>query len=226
MCAQKRLPGTTLERILQTARKHFALKGFSGTRVDEIAKDAKVNKAMIYYHFKNKEDLYRTVFMSVAPFSHTDFDDIILTEENPQTKLRNFICAIFNVFEKNPEFVKLAQWELASGPLFMPVFIHDFVLPVVQKIWKLIEDGIREGEFRPVDPFLTYFHTLGLISEYFFFRPVREEIVARRPDLNLEKKFDADFFKNHLINLVFHGIMRKDDHAGDYITEDMKEKRP
>ena len=48
---------TTRETILKVAEKLFAKKGFDGSRVDEIAKKANVNKALIYYYFKSKEDL-------------------------------------------------------------------------------------------------------------------------------------------------------------------------
>ena len=50
------------ERILSVATRIFARKGFSGARVDEIAKAAKVNKALIYYYFKSKEAILRELF--------------------------------------------------------------------------------------------------------------------------------------------------------------------
>jgi len=50
------------QRILEAAANIFAEKGFDGARVDEIAKAAQVNKALIYYYFKNKEDLLEVLF--------------------------------------------------------------------------------------------------------------------------------------------------------------------
>ena len=47
------------ERILDAARSEFAEKGFDGARVDEIAKRADVNKALIYYYFKGKDELLK-----------------------------------------------------------------------------------------------------------------------------------------------------------------------
>ena len=51
----------TRRAILDASRSEFAKHGFAGTRVDAIAKRAKVNKQAIYYHFNNKEDLYSAV---------------------------------------------------------------------------------------------------------------------------------------------------------------------
>jgi len=52
----------TKERILAAALDEFACHGFAGTRVDQIARAAGVNKAMIYYHFANKEELFNELF--------------------------------------------------------------------------------------------------------------------------------------------------------------------
>ena len=50
------------EKILAVAVSIFARKGFDGARVDEIAKDAKVNKALIYYYFKSKSMILEEIF--------------------------------------------------------------------------------------------------------------------------------------------------------------------
>jgi len=52
----------TKDKILAAALDEFATKGFAGTRVDQIARAAGVNKAMIYYHFTGKEDLFNELF--------------------------------------------------------------------------------------------------------------------------------------------------------------------
>jgi len=53
------------DRILAAATAEFALRGFEGTTVDRIAARARLNKAMIYYHFRSKKDLYSTVLRSI-----------------------------------------------------------------------------------------------------------------------------------------------------------------
>ena len=49
------------DRILAAAALEFAERGFGGARVDRIARRARVNKAMLYYHFKSKQGLYSTL---------------------------------------------------------------------------------------------------------------------------------------------------------------------
>jgi len=54
----------TKDKIMAAALNEFATKGFAGTRVDQIAQDAGVNKAMIYYHFAGKQELFNELFQS------------------------------------------------------------------------------------------------------------------------------------------------------------------
>lgn len=55
----------TRQRILMIAEKLFSEKGFDATSVDSIAKKAKVNKALIYYHFKDKNDIISSLFQNI-----------------------------------------------------------------------------------------------------------------------------------------------------------------
>ncbi|MEW6367227.1 MAG: helix-turn-helix domain-containing protein [Acidobacteriota bacterium] len=56
---------TTKRRILTVAERLFGAKGFDATSVDQIARSAGVNKALIYHHFKNKHDLILVLFQSI-----------------------------------------------------------------------------------------------------------------------------------------------------------------
>lgn len=55
----------TKEKILTVAEQLFSEKGFDGTSIDKIAKAAGVNKGLIYYHFKDKQDIITTIFTSI-----------------------------------------------------------------------------------------------------------------------------------------------------------------
>src|SRR5882724_6203533 len=52
---------TTARRIVSAAEEIFAEQGLAGARMDEIARAAKVNKALLYYYFRSKEELHRFV---------------------------------------------------------------------------------------------------------------------------------------------------------------------
>jgi len=74
----------TKKKILDVAEKLFSEKGFNGTSVDKIAKTAGVNKALIYYHFKDKNDIIATLFKSIIEEIEqlVDFPDNANTDDS------------------------------------------------------------------------------------------------------------------------------------------------
>src|SRR5688500_20288240 len=76
----------TRTRILSAASDEFGAHGFAGTTVDRIARRARVNKAMIYYHFPNKRALYtciiRDVFTPITERVRAAIADVATLDKN------------------------------------------------------------------------------------------------------------------------------------------------
>lgn len=92
------------KRILQAASKEFANKGFSGARVDDIAKRAGINKQLIYYYFENKEKLYTLVLEDLHGRAEGWID------ESPDEPGENFKYWL-NLHAKDPTYLNLMIWE-------------------------------------------------------------------------------------------------------------------
>ena len=71
------------DQILASATKEFADKGFAGARMDGIARQATINKAMIYYHISDKEALYNTVLNSTFGNMAAVMSKNILLDKEP-----------------------------------------------------------------------------------------------------------------------------------------------
>src|SRR5882757_8746312 len=93
----------TKRLLLEAAAKEFAQHGIAGARVDRIAASAKVNKAMIYSYFGNKDQLFDTVFSAVVVNSveRVPFD---------ATDLPEYAGRLFDSFEENPDTLRLTNW--------------------------------------------------------------------------------------------------------------------
>ena len=85
---KRRERGATREAIFAAGAVAFAARGFDGAGVDEIAAAARVNKAMLYYHFKSKRGLYTAVLIDmfsavadrVAPLARAEGDAAVALE--------------------------------------------------------------------------------------------------------------------------------------------------
>jgi TetR/AcrR family transcriptional regulator len=101
-------------RILAAAVRTFAEKGYSGARVDQIAKEAGVNKALIYYYFDNKEailgELFKTFFRRSSEML-LDFIERGGFTENPQENKRMFETEYIRYLESSRDLLKIIVME-------------------------------------------------------------------------------------------------------------------
>src|SRR5213592_978323 len=82
------------DAILAAAALEFSARGFAGARVDRIARRAKVNKAMLYYHFKSKDRLYKTLLRQMFTRAAERLQAIAAADAPPAEKLDRAIAAI------------------------------------------------------------------------------------------------------------------------------------
>src|SRR5512147_2435975 len=99
-----RTDGDTRAAILAAARRVFAVRGLDGTSVREVAEAAKVNNAMIYYHFKDKDDLYRSVLAdSFSPMVDIWNDEIFKSAVPVRKKIQKYAESFIRFQQANED---------------------------------------------------------------------------------------------------------------------------
>src|SRR5258706_4583523 len=93
---------TTEERILDAARKVFVRNGMSGARMQDIADEAGINKALLHYYFKNKRKLFEEIFMEAADELFPRINKIFRSEESLFVKIERFCDEYISVVLENP----------------------------------------------------------------------------------------------------------------------------
>jgi len=167
--------GETVERILRAAAEVFAEAGFTGARVDEIARRAGVNKAMLYYHVGDKKDLYEEVVRSVIVGTAERIAEEIRQVDTPEAKLRIYMRRFAATLDQNPVLPPIMMRELASGGKTLPRAAVEGVARVVSLIAGILEEGVEKGAFRPVNPFLVHMLVAGAFIVFKVTTPVREQ---------------------------------------------------
>ena len=94
----------TRERILKAALAEFAGHGLAGTRCDDIARRARVNKRMLFYCFGSKEELYREIL-------RRKFSERATIYESVPADLGRTILHWYEAFSSDLEWVRLLEWE-------------------------------------------------------------------------------------------------------------------
>jgi TetR/AcrR family transcriptional regulator len=164
------------ERVFAAAAAEFAARGYAGGNVDRIARAARLNKAMIYYHFKSKAALYREILRDMFDAVRTRVADVAARDASPEDKIRAYIEAIAIEAEARPHFPPIWLREIAEGAEHVDAATLRYVRDVLASLGAIIEEGVRAGRFRPAHPLLVQG---GIIAPLMFFlvtAPLRKKI--------------------------------------------------
>jgi hypothetical protein len=155
------------EKILEVAKSEFAKKGFQGTRMEMIAEVAGVNKALIHYYFKSKENLYESVLAKSLGHFEDDYDIPVFIGEKNLTRpqkiyLVTYMVVMSHFRASDNELNDIILWEVAEGGDILRKIHDDIVMPRYEPIMKIINDGIHSGEFssKNTDLVMSGLHTM------------------------------------------------------------------
>ncbi|MBP7605003.1 MAG: TetR/AcrR family transcriptional regulator [Spirochaetota bacterium] len=197
---------TSDEKVLAAALKEFAEHGFDGARVDRIAKNARVNKAMIYYHFKSKEALYERILSDLAGMIYERVVGVIVEESDPREQLYTIIhryIETLTIVDRN--MLRTMLREIASGgKFFKKLAIPKLILPVIAKIEPIFRAAQERGDLkRELDPLYTFLQIIGGIV---FFNIIQ---IPMRGTILEERAFQGDYaarFEENLMGILKNGI--------------------
>src|SRR5580692_1441213 len=178
-------PEESRAAILQAAAREFAEHGIAGARTDAIARAARVNKALLYYYFKDKETLYGAVLDNAFSGMKTNIFQVLDSDLPPREKIMAYVGAYFDFIASNQIYPKLMQREMMRAREGNSVHINRLVKtyfqPIYRRVGELLHKGIAEGEFRKVDPAHFIPSMVAMIVFYFSSAPVMQRIVRFNP---------------------------------------------
>ena len=162
--------------ILEAASREFAERGFAGARVDRIARRARVNKAMIYYHFKSKQSLYRTLLLGMFSLAAARLQTIAALERPPAEKIDLAIDGMATFIQDHPVFPAIMLREVAEGGAHLDRETLRALGALPAAIARIVHEGVASGAFHPVNPVFAYFSMLAPIVLFLAGSPMRKEI--------------------------------------------------
>jgi TetR/AcrR family transcriptional regulator len=180
-------PEKTRAAILKAALEEFSHEGVTGARTEEIARRAGVNKALLYYYFKDKDGLYAAALEQVFSGLHERVMSVLNRADlPPRERLLLYAQTHFDYIASAPVYPRLVQREFmrSAGRALSPAASKVMELhgkPLYNRLEKLIEEGIAAGDFRRVDPMQTVTSIIGIIVFYFISIPAQQFMHAGDP---------------------------------------------
>jgi TetR/AcrR family transcriptional regulator len=166
---------STKDAVFESAAALFSNGGFDGVSVDDIARDADVNKAMIYYHFADKLALYRAILADGLSKMGTTASAIAASTEPPATQLDRFIEAFVRMTEVLPWMPALMLREIAEGAPRLDADTMSHMRVVIASFARILTQGQQSGVFRRLHPILAYESVIGPI----IINAARERVAAQ-----------------------------------------------
>jgi AcrR family transcriptional regulator len=159
----------TRAEIIAVATREFADKGYAGARVDEIAAKMSTTKRMIYYYFRNKEQLYVEVLEHAYAGIRAMEQQLDVEHLDPVDAMRQLAELTFDHHEAHPDFIRLVSIENIhrAEHIAKSAVLPGLASPALDVLTRILDRGYQQGVFRPItDPVDIHM----LISSFCVFR--------------------------------------------------------
>lgn len=186
--------GDAKARLLSSALSLFSKNGYEGTSIREIIEQAGVTRPVLYYYFKNKEDLFRSLVEGLFGEFNEGVDAILVTETGCKERLTAMARLAFDHAERSPEVVGLILQLFFSAPGAGPQFDKERLnIDRMRRIVRIMSDGLGTGELTGGDA-----GSLALAFSGMLDLPIMAKSHRRDAVLSAE-------FADGLVELFLHG---------------------
>ena len=182
-------PEESRAAILKAAVGEFAEYGIAGARTDAIARAAHVNKALLYYYFKDKDALYEAVLDHVFSGLRARVMPVLESKLPPRQKMLEYLGTYFDYIAANPRFPRVVQGEWmrsGAGTARMQRVAQEYFRPIFEKLVGVLREGTAAGEFRAVNPMDFLPSVAAVIVFYFTAAPLMKTLMKVDP-LSVER---------------------------------------
>jgi len=190
--------------ILEAARLVFIRKGFDGARMQEIADEARINKALLHYYFRSKDKLFMAIFVDIIQaFVSSSVKFIQDPGHSVFDKIRLFVEKYISLIQENPYLPGFILNELNQRPDRLVGIFKSSGLEL-DYFYSQIEKEVKEGKIEPVEPEHLLVNMISMCIFPFVGKPLINTIIlsGSEKDFNLfieeRKKTISEFIINSI----------------------------
>lgn len=182
--------------IMETALDLFAEKGYYRTTIEEIASRTDLKKTTIYRLIKSKEELFLELLNNAASARKREvFDNIDLTDDLRE-KLSRFILSYIRFAKNQTDYYKILIMDVLTDNLEFREKVAEVQGEFKAVIYQILQDGIRQGQFRKVNP---------LIASIFLGKIIEGTLET----IEVEPNYSPDQIVLSVMDLVWNGLIAK-----------------
>ena len=198
---QRRAPAERPQEILNAALAQFVETGFAGTRLDDVARRAGLSKAAIYLYFDDKLSLFQGVIRQAITANLMTVETMLAAHRGPVADLLPRILEFMAGRIEDTPMASIAKLVIAESRAFPEIgqfYLKEVIGRGLPLLEGLIARGIKQGEFRKVDPAMTVRSLMGAMLLAGLWRTVFEPIGAEKLDVRALARHHADLMLHAL----------------------------
>jgi TetR/AcrR family transcriptional regulator len=197
---------STEKIILDAAKKVFLVKGFDGARMQEIADEAKINKALVHYYFRSKDKLFDAIFQEAFQQFFPRVAEIMMTEKPLFEKIEFFIDTYITMLLENPHLPSFVMHEINRNPdRFINIIKSSGVNP--EYLGVAIQKEVDAGVIMPVSPIHLIINILGMCLFPIMAKPIIQGFIFKGSPEAYQKFLSER--KKEVTSFVINSIRKK-----------------
>ncbi len=161
----------TEDKIVNAAKRVFIQKGMDGARMQEIANEAGINKALLHYYFRTKAKLFDQVFSIVFKDVFEVLEMAVMKELSFEEFLEQFISEYIALLKRKPYIPQFVIHELNRNPKMIVEHMNNTRFDK-QKLFGLIEQAAEDKLIRPIPPVHLITNILSMCVFPFVAKPI------------------------------------------------------
>jgi AcrR family transcriptional regulator len=194
---------TTESEILKAAKRIFQRKGMIGARMQEIADEAGINKAMLHYYYRSKQILFEAVFKRAFSLLAPQLNEVMNSDDSICDKIKNFTHNYISFVIKHPYLPNFIIQELNRNPEFVKNLMNEKHFPTIEKFRNQVNAKVTEGVIRPIKAEQLFINIMALNIFPFIAAPLLKGFVNANDTeykqlLEARKTEVADFIINSI----------------------------
>lgn len=166
----------TEQNILQAAKNVFQRKGMDGARMQEIADEAGINKALLHYYYRSKQLLFEAVFKSAFSLLAPQLNKILNDESSLEDKIKNFTSNYISFISKHPYLPNFVIQEINRNPEFILNMKGNLGFPNLETFKKQVDDEVKHNHIKPIKAEQLFINILSLSVFPFIGAPLLKAI--------------------------------------------------
>ncbi|QKF81313.1 TetR/AcrR family transcriptional regulator [Halarcobacter ebronensis] len=198
----------TKDLILNIAAQEFSKVGYDALSMNNLVKKLEINKATIYYHFKDKKSLYNEVIKNEIIRGNNNIKKIFDKKKDPITLFRDYFKAIVLTIKENPYLVALALREKANFGVNVDESFIPYIEEEIKYLQEIINNLTLKEKYKNMDIYAIHCLIYGTIESFYAIKMCNLPF-ANDNELKLNADKTLDYIVDFISNIILDAMYEK-----------------